>query len=934
MRLHTVLTTCLLVPLLCLCVLPLQTGRAQTPAAAPAGATQSNPAPAKPTVSAPDKNAPTTNAANPPAQNPAATKPAPAPPSLKRAPLLFLKIQDRTQLMLGSVPYHNVGVNIPDLFERFLRGDEAGAERALQDAHAAGARFVRCWATAYTPDGFAAFETDQAKWLTAFDRMLTAADNADIALVPSLLYNIRMLPAYAGRPNGTPDTLAQYLTPGSRSNTLALAYINALVPRCKNDARVLFWEIGNEYNLEADLSTASTGRAAGDVVTSDQVRAFLAQMAARIHVLDKRHYVTSGNGDMRPSAQHLRNAMLAGATSGHPRDFAPDFTIDTYEQYRDMLAFYNPPGVDIVSVHQYPPAPDTPLVNQGASWLVEDGVHALRLPWTQYAVDSLHKPLFVGAFGQKIIVDGKEQDAPWALDYLRRTQTGGTSLTALYAWEFDAYTPGQPSFSLSPTRAPRMTLALATTNANILNAAISGATVVNASSVDVSKTAQQEDKMQAQTQRLHDIAVPVLKAAQARIGDTAVRLPRGSQSNENGTNGNGANGSGINGSGTNGSGANQAFVIRDAALMLGADLISADEVAGWARLIASTQAGPDGIALANGLSAPPYSICDHLTLAGYPIWFPGATPGLNQGMGEHGSLPPADSAFYFIQMVREHFRLTGKATLFPTEVKTAWGTTTIADACIRAFDSVAVDANGMVITGTSATDWRIGWGGGDTARQTGVSLMPSLLRWRAAKDLVLLFAPLGDRAQIARYDKIASDMQVALAKTFYHPLEKENGKAVGLLYSCTGPEHRDDVWASAYAVWSGALRSQSSEPVAQHLRILYQAGGTVVEGQIRALPPGGPLGGYWQGTDTQMDTGPNGAYWGFATGWYIGALLRVDRPAASQLLDEFVASLQSHEKEGAPWQCIFPAKNYTHIPQYVATVAAPYTALRVSLDPK
>ena len=811
--------------------------------------------------------------------------------------------------MLGRVPYRNVGVNIPDLFERFLRGDETGAERALQDAHAAGARFVRCWGTTYTPEGFAAFAADQTKWLTAFDRMLDAADNADMSVIPSLLYNIRMLPACVGRNGGTPDTLAQYLTPGSRSNALALAYLDALVPRYKNDARVLMWEIGNEYNLEADLSTNVNRRNAGDVVTSDQVRAFLMQMAARIHTLDKRHYVTSGHADMRPNASHLRSAMLAGAASGHARDFAPDTTSDSFTQYQDMLAFFHPPGLDVVSVHQFPPAPDTAFVNGGASWLVEDGVHALRLPWTQYAVDALHKPLFVGAFGQKIIVDGREQDAPWALDFLRRTQTTAAPMTALYAWEFDTPTPGQPAFSLSPTRAPRMTLALATANASILNAAASGATVVSASPVDVSKPAQQEDKMQAQTQRLHDLAVPVLKAAQSRIGDTPVRLPDGLA-------------------------ATQAFVIRDAAMTLGADLIAADEVAGWVRLIAGTQAGPDGIALANGLTVPPYSIPDHLTLAGEAVWFPGAVGGLDQGGGEHGTLPPADSAFYFIQMAREHFRLTGRADLFQSQVKTAWGTTTIADACVRAFDSVAVDPNGMVMTGTSAMDWRIGWGFEDTVRQTGVSLMPSLLRWRAAKDLVLLFAPLGDRAQIARFDKIASDMQVALVKTFYHALEKENGKAVGMLYSCTGPEHRDDVWASSYAVWSGAIRSQSSEPVAQHLRILYQAGGTVVEGHIRALPPASPLGGYWPQSDTPPDTGQNGAYWGFPTGWYIGALLRVDRPAASQLLDEFVASLQSHQKEGAPWQCIFPAKNYTRLPQYVAAVAAPYTALRFALDPK
>ena len=97
--------------------------------------------------------------------------------------------------------------------------------------------------------------------------------------------------------------------------------------------------------------------------------------------------------------------------------------------------------------------------------------------------------------------------------------------------------------------------------------------------------------------------------------------------------------------------------------MLGSDLIGADEIAGWVRLICATQAGPEGIQLANGLSVPPYSIPDHLTLDGAPAWFSGADGGYDEGKGEFGYLPPADNPFWFIQMVREHLRLTGNPTL-------------------------------------------------------------------------------------------------------------------------------------------------------------------------------------------------------------------------------------------------------------------------------
>ena len=842
--------------------------------------------------------------------------------------------------MLGKVPYRNVGVNIPDLFERFLRGDDASGIQALGDARGAGVHLVRCWGTTWGPEGFGAFESNRDRWFAAFDRMLEAADNADMAIVPSLLFNVNMLRQYVGRSGGQSDSLSQYLTLGSRSNNLALAYVSAIVGRYKNDPRVLFWEIGNEYNLEADLSTRVNNRAPGDVVTSDQVRAFLAQIATKIHALDKKHYVTSGNADMRPAAAHLREAMLGGRGKGQTLDFAPDWTSDTFAQYQQIFGFFNPPPLDILSAHQYPPdRPDTATYNGGASWLVEDGIHAFRMPWTQYAATSLKKPLFIGEVGQKAVADGREQAAPWLLDYLRRAQATDAPLVALWAWEFDPNSATQAPFSLSPLRTPQITQALNTANSALLNAAISNVTITRAPTPEVAKTAQQTDHLTAQAEKLLAIAKQTLDTARTTITGNSGQGTGDREDKETGEQGKKGVASSLilhpssfvirlpDGGQTQ-----KMFSIREAALMLGPDLIGAEEVAGWARLIAAAQAGPEGVKLANGLSAPPYSIPDHLTLSGEPCWFPGANAGFDQGDGKFGYLPPADNPFWFIQMVREHWRLTGNAALFQSQIKTAWGTQTIEEACVRAFNSVETDTNGLVIVSSGATDWRVDWGFADTVRKSGACLMPSVLRWRAAKDLVFLYAAVGDRTNIAKYDDIARNLSVAIANAFYHPLEKDNGKDVGMLYSATGQGHKDDIWASAYAVAVGAVRTRTAVAVAQHLRLLYQAGGTVVDGYVRPLPLSGPTGGYWEQTQTPPDTYQNGAYWAFPTGWYIAALLSIDRSAAEQLLDEFVASLEAHRAAGAPYQCIFPAKQYTRLPNYCASVTAPYAALRAILS--
>lgn len=384
----------------------------------------------------------------------------------KKPKPVFLEAR-QNHLYLGSVPFRNVGVNIPDLFERFLRGEDASAVKSLSDAKAVGVKCVRCFGTTWGPDNFGLYQSDRARWFAAYDRMLAAADTAGILVVPSLLFNPHMLPDYVRKTTGKDEQIVDFLTPGSASNNLAVAYVTAVVSRYPNDPRIGFWEIGNEYNLEADLSAQWKARPANQIPTSDQIRAFLAQIATLIHRLDKHHLVTSGNAGMRSAAWHLRQAMLAHRSAPHPLDYPMDWTKDTFAQFTEMLAFFNPPPLDIISVHLYSPDDDPPF------WIVEDNAHAFRLPWIRYATDSLGKPLFVGEFGQKVYTEGKEQISPWMQDFLLRMQTDGAPIGAIWSWEFDETNPDQSPFALSPQRTPKLVAGLAAVNQAILTDVLS-----------------------------------------------------------------------------------------------------------------------------------------------------------------------------------------------------------------------------------------------------------------------------------------------------------------------------------------------------------------------------------------------------------------------------------------------------------------------------
>ncbi len=93
----------------------------------------------------------------------------------------FLEVRG-TRLLLAGRPYRNVGANLPDLFERFLHGQDLAAERSLADAEAPGIRFVRCFGSTWGPADFHLFLDDRQRWLGAYDRMLAAAQHPSLRL--------------------------------------------------------------------------------------------------------------------------------------------------------------------------------------------------------------------------------------------------------------------------------------------------------------------------------------------------------------------------------------------------------------------------------------------------------------------------------------------------------------------------------------------------------------------------------------------------------------------------------------------------------------------------------------------------------------------------------------------------------------------------------
>jgi len=214
-----------------------------------------------------------------------------------------------------------------------------------------------------------------------------------------------------------------------------------------------------------------------------------------------------------------------------------------------------------------------------------------------------------------------------------------------------------------------------------------------------------------------------------------------------------------------------AFWVRDAVMMLGGDIISAAEVEGWIRLMAGALKGPGDWAVRPGVVVPGYAVPDHVSFDGRPTFYPGNyETGDQQGGPPWGKYPPLDDHFYFIGAVHEHMRLTGKADLFKSRIRTSFSQERLADLCERIYRVAPSDpGSGFVTAGDVVTENAKDWGFCDTVLKSGRLLFPSLLKFQAAIRLAELFDAGREPAKAAFYRKDAARIRRAIPETFLSP---------------------------------------------------------------------------------------------------------------------------------------------------------------------
>jgi hypothetical protein len=356
------------------------------------------------------------------------------------------------------------------------------------------------------------------------------------------------------------------------------------------------------------------------------------------------------------------------------------------------------------------------------------------------------------------------------------------------------------------------------------------------------------------------------------------------------------------------------FWIRDYAMSLESGFITGKEQLDILLYTAARQSDSTWTTKTGSL-VPRGSIADHIRINdGLPVYFPGTYDAVNQG-SEVWRMPPYCDQFYFIHMAWYYVNQEKDHTVLDQVVNGI----SMSDRLIMAFNAVPSSPESeMAVIHDSLPTCDFGFR--DVITMTGKVCFGSLLRYRSAVELADLFALTGNNAVSDKFSAIAHKIRENLVPVF--------ADERGMLRASTGKSSQPDVWATAFAVTTGALDESNSVKAGAALAAAYRAGSLAMEGQIRHVLTTDDFNDQtaWEKSLAAKNTYQNGAYWGTPTGWVCQAIALVDRPAAGQLAREFIDHLRKTDfrvkgpDSGGPWECVFPPTGYKQNPVYMTTV--------------
>lgn len=356
---------------------------------------------------------------------------------------LGLHIEKDGTVTIGQTPFYGFGVNLFPPFIRNLQEPDTKVFRrdfALMREYEIP--FVRVPFSGWDCALYRVYEEDPQKYFAAMDEIVAEAEKNHVGIIASLMWMESAVACYVG------EKRCRIGDTDSKTMAFSKQYVSDVVKRYVGRPGIWGWEIGNEYNLTADLcdptipdflwpniASMPHGEIDGyDFYTSRELHIFYREISAEIRKHDSYRMISSGNGDMRFMAWQLR---AASDQKDEYHLWKNGTGMDTREQFDEMNAFFTPDPMDTVCFHLQhgtlnvnPPKYEMTL----SRWGRTDVSAGEYFKAFAESAKRLHKGLFFGEFGDFIDMEQDPELERNFVQIMAWIREAGIQLAA--SWQF------------------------------------------------------------------------------------------------------------------------------------------------------------------------------------------------------------------------------------------------------------------------------------------------------------------------------------------------------------------------------------------------------------------------------------------------------------------------------------------------------------------
>ncbi len=362
-----------------------------------------------------------------------------------------LHVEEDGTITLEGKPFYAFGLNYFGAFTHYVDGTTPDPQTFIDGLAGVAEHnipFVRFPLCGYYPNYYDMFDEDPEAILNMMQEVLDEAQKNKIGVIVSLLWWDAALPEHVG------EKRSDMGRADSKTLEYAKYYVSTIVKRFADHPAVWGWEIGNEYNLTADLCDknfkdylwadglpgfSDTEKNGFDYFTSEEMVFYFTELANVIRQYDKYRMITTGNSEMRPSAWSMHQATRRINTKDHTWNI--DWSADSYNQFIKAVTYYTPDPIDTISFHlQF----GTAGSSEPSYLFTVDRFGNSELSCLEYfkayadAAKQSGKALYFGEFGDFLDMESAEDCPEKFRQVAEWVHEAGIQIASL--WQFQDYT--------------------------------------------------------------------------------------------------------------------------------------------------------------------------------------------------------------------------------------------------------------------------------------------------------------------------------------------------------------------------------------------------------------------------------------------------------------------------------------------------------------